>query len=56
VAHGLFAKHVVISVCDGHDAEKEFQCLLNSMHEDFQPVGMYEEWLVLKIAVRSEGS
>jgi hypothetical protein len=50
VTLGLFAKHVVISICDGHDAEKEFQCLLNSMHQDFQPVGMYEEWLVLKIA------
>jgi hypothetical protein len=50
VTLGLFAKHVVIPICDGHDAEREFQSLLNSMHEDFQPVGMYEEWLVLKIA------
>ena len=50
VTLGLFAEHVVIPVCDGYDTEREFQSLLNSMHEDFRPVGMYEEWLVLKIA------
>jgi hypothetical protein len=50
VTLGLFAKHVIIPICDGHEAERDFQYLLNSMHEDFRPVGMYEEWLVLKIA------
>jgi hypothetical protein len=50
VTLGLFAKHVVIPICDGDTAERDFQSLLNSMHEDFRPVGMYEEWLVLKIA------
>src|SRR4051794_9410166 len=50
VTLGLFAKHVVIPICDGHEAERDFQSLLNSMHEDFRPVGMYEQWLVLKIA------
>jgi hypothetical protein len=48
VTLGLFAKHVVIPICDGHEAERDFQSLLNSMHEDLRPVGIYEEWLVLK--------
>jgi hypothetical protein len=50
VTLGLFAKHVVIPICDGHEAQRDFQFLLTSMHEDFRPVGVYEEWLVLKIA------
>jgi hypothetical protein len=50
VTLGLFAKHVVIPISDGYKAERDFQSLLNTVHEDFQPVGMYEEWLVLKIA------
>jgi hypothetical protein len=50
VTLGLFAKHVVIPICDGHKAEMDFQFLLHGLHGDFQPVGFYEEWLVLKIA------
>jgi len=50
VTLGLFAKHVVIPICDGHGSEKEFQTLLDGLHQDFQPVGHYEEWLVVKIA------
>jgi hypothetical protein len=50
VTLGLFAKHVIIPICDGHDAERDFQSLFDSMHQDFRPVGRYEEWLVLKIA------
>jgi hypothetical protein len=49
VTFGLFAKHVVIPICDGDKAEKGFESLLDSVHGDFQPVGVYEEWLVLKI-------
>ena len=46
----LFAKHVVIPICDGYKSEGDFQSLLNGLHEEFQPIGLYEEWLVLKIA------
>jgi hypothetical protein len=50
VTLGLFAKHVVIPVCDGYKPEKEFQSLLDGLHQDFEPVGFYEEWLVVKVA------
>jgi hypothetical protein len=50
VTLGLFAKHVVIPICDGYKPEKEFQALLDGLHQEFQPVGLYEEWLVVKIA------
>ena len=50
VTLGLLAKHVVIPICDGFRPEKEFQTLLDGLHQDFQPVGGYEEWLVVKIA------
>ena len=50
VTRGLFAKHVIVPICDGDKAEKEFQSLLDGLHQDFQPVGFYEEWLVIKIA------
>ena len=50
VTLGLFAKHVVIPICDGYKPEKDFSSLLDGMHEEFQPVGLYEEWLVVKIA------
>ena len=49
VTRGLFAKHVIVPICDGDKAEKEFQSLLDGLHQDFQPVGFYEEWLVIKI-------
>jgi hypothetical protein len=47
---GLFAKHVVIPICDGLKAEKDFQLLLDGLHQEFEPVGFYEEWLVAKVA------
>jgi hypothetical protein len=50
VTLGLFAKHVVIPVCDGYKAERDFKSLLDGLHPEFQPVGLYEEWLVVKIA------
>jgi hypothetical protein len=50
VTLGFFAKHVVIPICDGYKPEKDFSSLLRGMHQEFQPVGLYEEWLVVKIA------
>ena len=50
VTLGLFAKHVVIFVCDGYGSEKQFGKLLEALREDFQPDATFEEWLVLKIA------
>ena len=50
VTRGLFAKHVIIPICDGDQAGKEFQSLLDGLHQDFQPVGFDEEWLVIRIA------
>jgi hypothetical protein len=49
VTLGLFAKHVVIPICDGHGGEREFQKLLDDLQQEFQPVGTFEEWLVVKI-------
>jgi len=50
VTLGLFAKHVVIPVCDGYKAEWDFKSLLDGLHREFEPSGFYEEWLVVKIA------
>lgn len=47
---GLFAKHVVIPFWDGDKAESDFRSLLREMHREFQPEGVYEEWLLLRIA------
>src|SRR5271165_5257348 len=49
VTLGLFAKHVVIPICDGHGGEREFQKLLDDLQQEFQPVGTFEEWLVVKV-------
>ena len=49
VTLGLFAKHVVIPICDGYKPERDFRSLLDGLHQEFQPVGFYEEWLVVKI-------
>jgi len=49
VTLGLFAKHVVIPICDGHGGEREFQKLLDDLQQEFQPLGTFEEWLVVKI-------
>jgi hypothetical protein len=45
-----YSHHVAIPVCDGEEAEKDFLSLLKEAHEEFRPVGFYEEWLVVKIA------
>jgi hypothetical protein len=50
VTLGLFAKHVAIPICDGYKPERDFQALLDNLHQDFRPAGVYEEWLVVKIA------
>jgi hypothetical protein len=50
VTRGLFAKHIAIPICDGYTAEKDFKLLLDALHQEYQPVGVYEEWLVVKIA------
>jgi hypothetical protein len=50
VTLGLFAKHVVIPICDGHGGEREFRRLLDDLQQEFQPLGIFEEWLVVKIA------
>ncbi len=50
VTLGLFAKHVVIPICDGHGGEREFRKLLDDLQQEFQPLGTFEEWLVVKIA------
>jgi hypothetical protein len=50
VTLGLFAKHVVIPICDGYNPEKDFKLLLDGLYQEFHPVGLYEEWLVVKVA------
>ena len=50
VTLGLFARHVTIPICDGETAEKDFELLVEGLHDEFQPVGFYEEWLVVEIA------
>jgi hypothetical protein len=50
VTLGLFAKHVVIPICDGDDGDREFRRLLDDLQQEFQPLGTFEEWLVVKIA------
>ena len=50
VTLGLFAKHGVIPIYDGYKPEKAFQALLDGLHQDFRPVGFYEEWLLVKVA------
>jgi hypothetical protein len=43
VTLGLFAKHVVIPVCDGHGSEREFRRLLDDLQQEFLPLGTFEE-------------
>jgi len=38
VTLGLFAKHVVIPICDGHGGEREFRKLLDDLQQEFQPL------------------
>jgi hypothetical protein len=50
VTLGLFAKHIVIPICDGYKPKRNFRALLDGLHQEFGPEGFYEEWLVVKIA------
>jgi hypothetical protein len=50
VTLGLFAKHVLIEICDGDKVQVAFQSLLNDLYQQFEPVGTLEEWLVAQIA------
>jgi hypothetical protein len=34
---GLFAKHVIIEIWDGDDAQAAFQSLLDDLHQQFEP-------------------
>jgi hypothetical protein len=50
VTLGLFAKHVIIRICDGDDAQPAFQAFLDDLHQQFEPSGFFEKWLVVQIA------
>lgn len=50
VITGLFAKHVVIPLCDGEGSEEQFVALFADLRQEFQPVGRLEEFYVGEIA------
>ena len=50
VRTGLFAKHVVIPLCDGEGSEEQFARLLADLEQNFQPEGPLEELYVEKLA------
>lgn len=50
IKHGLFSQNAVIMRGDGAEDREEFAELLNSLHGDWQPVGIREKLLVDKIA------
>src|ERR1022692_3132186 len=50
VRTGLFAKHVVIPLCDGEGSEEQFRALFVDLREEFQPEGPLEEFYVGEIA------
>ena len=50
VKYGLFAKEVVIPLCDGDRGVREFQSLVDDLCEELHPVGTLESWLVWVIA------
>jgi hypothetical protein len=50
VMTGLFAKHVVIPLCDGEGTEKQFARLLADLQQEFQPEGPLEEFYVGEMA------
>lgn len=50
VRTGLFAKHVVIPVCDGDGCGKQFTELLADVQQEFRPEGAFEEFCVVQIA------
>jgi hypothetical protein len=50
VITGLFAKHVVIPLCDGEGSEEQFAQLLADLKQEFRPEGPLEELYVEKLA------
>jgi hypothetical protein len=50
VRTGLFAKHVVIPVCDGDRSGEEFTELFADLRQEFHPEGTLEDFCVVQIA------
>lgn len=50
VRTGLFAKHVVIPVCDGEGSGEQFTELLADIRQEFHPEGTFEDFCVVQIA------
>ncbi len=50
VVTGLFARHVVIPICDGWEGEEEFAKLLAALQQEFQPERLLEEFWVGQMA------
>ena len=50
VKAGLFAKQVVIPLCDGEGSEQQFARLLADLNQEFRPEGPLEELYVEKLA------
>ena len=50
VRTGLFAKHVVIPVCDGDRSGEQFPKLLADLQQEFHPEGPSEEFWVVQMA------
>ena len=49
VTHGLLSKEVFIRTGDGRENPREFRRLMQRLHQEWQPVGAVEEFLVGKI-------
>ena len=49
--HGLLSREIVVQSGEGKESVEDYQCLLASLRQDLQPVGVLEEMLVEKIAV-----
>jgi hypothetical protein len=47
---GLFAKHVVIPLCDGNGSEVEFERLRADLRQEYQPEGPLEAFCVAQVA------
>lgn len=57
VTLGLFAKHVVVPMCDGDGSKVEFRRLVADLQQEFQPVGTrYLEATLHREARRAEAS
>ncbi len=50
VIDGIFAKDVVIPICDGSESSEDFEFLLNWLHLEFRPGSALEEFWVGQIA------